>query len=68
MYAGAGGVVASLWNVADKSTYELMELFYTSLKTEPPAEALREAQVRLMKRYPSPYHWAPFYLTGGLMN
>jgi tetratricopeptide (TPR) repeat protein len=68
MYAGAGGVVASLWNVADKSTYELMELFYISLKTEPPAEALREAQISLMKRYPSPYYWAPFYLTGGLMN
>lgn len=66
LYAGAGGVVSSLWNVSDQSTFRLMEHFYDLLRSRPAAEALREAQIRLMKEYPSPYHWAPFYLTGGM--
>ncbi|MFH1488576.1 MAG: CHAT domain-containing tetratricopeptide repeat protein [Pseudomonadota bacterium] len=68
MYAGAGGVIASLWKVADQSTFTLMEYFYDALRTRPAAEALRDAQVKLMGAYPSPYHWAAFYLTGGLEN
>ena len=66
IYAGAGGVVASLWSVSDRSTYELMKYFYSGLKIKSPAVALQEAQVKLMKKYPSPYYWAPFYLTYGL--
>ena len=66
LYAGAGGVLASLWNVSDQSTYKLMEHFYEGLNTKPAADALKEAQIRLMKEYPSPFYWAPFYLTGGL--
>jgi len=66
IYAGAGGVVASLWSVSDRSTFELMDYFYGGLGAKSPAEALREAQIKLMKEYPSPYYWAPFYLTGGI--
>jgi len=66
IYAGAGGVVASLWSVSDRSTFELMKYFYGGLKTKSPADALQEAQTKLMKKYPSPYYWAPFYLTCGL--
>ena len=65
LYAGAGGVVSSLWSVSDQSTYELMDSFYAALKTKPPAEALRSAQLELMKTYASPYHWGTFYMTGG---
>lgn len=65
LYAGAGGVMASLWNVSDQSTYRLMEYFYDNLRSKSPATALKEAQIKLMKAYPSPYYWAPFYLTGG---
>lgn len=66
LYAGAGGVVASLWSVSDQSTYRLMEHFYDLLRSRPAAEALRQAQIRLRKEYPSPFYWAPFYLTGGM--
>ncbi|MCG8616885.1 MAG: CHAT domain-containing protein, partial [Desulfobacterales bacterium] len=68
LYAGAGGVVASLWSVSDQSTYELMDYFYSALKTQTPGEALRSAQIDLMKTYPSPFHWAAFYLTGGIVK
>ena len=66
LYAGAGGVLSSLWSVSDQSTYRLMEHFYGLLGSMPAAEALREAQIRLKKEFPSPFHWAPFYLTGGM--
>ena len=66
LYAGAGGVAASLWSVSDQSTYELMDHFYEGLAGNSPAVALRNAQIRLMASYPSPFFWAPFYLTGGL--
>lgn len=66
LYAGAGGVVASLWSVSDQSTYKLMNYFYAELNNKPPADALKEAQIKLMQEYPSPFYWAPFYLTGGI--
>jgi len=45
MYAGAARVVASLWNVPDKPTAELMKIFYKRMLTEGlgPAAALRAA-------------------------
>lgn len=64
MYAGARNVVASLWNVSDESTCRLMEYFYDALKEKPVSQALRQAQLRLMKEFPDPYFWAPFYVTG----
>lgn len=63
LYAGAGGVVASLWKVSDESTYKLMQYFYDDLP-KGAALALKNAQLKLMRDYPSPYFWAPFYLTG----
>lgn len=66
IYAGAGSVVSSLWSVADQSTYQLMTYFYEGLVNKTPAESLREAQLRLMKSHPLPFHWAPFYLIGGI--
>jgi CHAT domain-containing protein len=68
MYAGAAGVVASLWKVDDEATAELMKHFYTALfkKGLPPAAALRDAQLELMKypRWQSPYYWAGFVIQG----
>jgi CHAT domain-containing protein len=66
LYAGAGSVVASLWNVSDASTALLMERFYAHIEREAPDEALRLAQIDLTAQYPSPFHWAAFYLTGGV--
>lgn len=48
IHAGAPSVVASLWDVSDDSTVELMKAFYRNLKTMSKSEALRNAQLDLM--------------------
>jgi CHAT domain-containing protein len=68
MYAGAAGVVVSLWNVDDESTSALMEQFYRGILLDklPPSEALRRAQRWLAgnPRWHSPYFWAGFEIQG----
>jgi CHAT domain-containing protein len=68
MYAGAPSVVASLWQVDDGATAQLMKVFYRGLLQEqlPAAAALRAAQVEMMKKkhWQSPYYWAAFVLQG----
>ncbi len=68
MYAGAAGVVASLWKVDDEATAELMRHFYSGLLREDlsPAAALRAARVKVWRerRWRAPYYWAAFVLQG----
>jgi len=68
MYSGAPRVVASLWNVDDFATAELMKLFYQRMLKDglPAGAALRAAQLELsgQKRWASPYYWAGFVLHG----
>ena len=65
MLAGAKTLVISLWNVPDEATQELMEDFYTKiLLGVSRAEALREAQLELRKRYPDPRDWGAFICQG----
>ena len=68
MYAGVSRVVASLWQIDDRATAELMKRFYASMLTggERPASALRDAQIALskIKGWGSPYYWAAFTLQG----
>jgi CHAT domain-containing protein/Flp pilus assembly protein TadD len=68
MYAGSSRVVASLWNVSDVATAQLMENFYRAMEQDhvAPAAALRSAQVALwkQKRWHSPYFWAAFQIQG----
>lgn len=69
MYAGAARVVASLWQVDDVATAELMSLFYQGVlkKNQPPATALRAAQVHMWKQkrwQEDPYFWGAFQLQG----
>jgi CHAT domain-containing protein len=67
-YAGAPRVMASLWDVRDQATAELMRRFYRRLLRDGlrPAAALRQAQLAMMKeeRWASPYYWAGFVLQG----
>jgi CHAT domain-containing protein len=49
IYAGTPSVVASLWKIDDSSTAMLMSNFYRNLKTMTKAEALRQAQLQLIR-------------------
>jgi CHAT domain-containing protein/tetratricopeptide (TPR) repeat protein len=68
MYAGAPAVLASLWQVDDESTAELMQRFYRAMLKDGrrPAEALRAAQLEMMAnpRWAAPFYWAGFVLQG----
>ena len=65
LYAGTPAVMSSLWDVKDDSTAYLMTRFYTHLRQGTGrAEALRLAQMEIRHRFPHPYHWAAFVLTG----
>ncbi|MBD2165152.1 CHAT domain-containing protein [Calothrix membranacea FACHB-236] len=66
--AGARSTLASLWNVDDKSTAELMSQFYRELTSQKltKAEALRQAQLALLNnpKYQHPLFWAAYVLVG----
>lgn len=67
-YAGANAVVASLWNVNDASTEQLMRPFYGALASGNAIDdSLRAAKVSLLEqggRLSHPYYWAAFIVTG----
>ncbi len=74
LQVGVKSALATLWSVNDESTFDLISEFYTNLsKGMSKAEALRQAQIRLInakkipgvnKQYANPAHWAPFILSG----
>ncbi|MEM9364606.1 MAG: CHAT domain-containing tetratricopeptide repeat protein [Planctomycetota bacterium] len=68
--AGAKRVVATLWNVSDHHTPELMRAFWESIDSATtPAESLRRAQLQLMQQLRSqshpahPWFWAAVTLS-----
>ena len=65
LYAGASNIVASLWQVDDDATTMLMQNYYRRLDTgEPKRHALRHAQLATREKYPHPFFWAAFFITG----
>ena len=63
--AGAQSVVSTLWEVEDHATAQLMANFYEHLgRHEGKAEALRQAQLEMLKSGAPPYYWAGFQLDG----
>jgi CHAT domain-containing protein len=69
LFAGSASVLASLWEVNDRSTLELMEIFYRRLREGNKAAALATAQREMLRsggRYAHPYFWAPFALVGAV--
>jgi len=61
--AGVTTILATLWNVNDRSTALMMSAFYRQwLAGKPIQQALRDAIQELRKDYPSPFYWAPFVL------
>jgi CHAT domain-containing protein len=65
LYAGARSIVASLWEVDDAATEQLMLAFYGNLQTHDKRESLRLAQIDTRTRYPQPLFWAAFQIVGG---
>jgi CHAT domain-containing protein len=76
LYAGAASLVLSLWAVEDRSTAQVMEIFYRRLvEGWTKGAALRYAQQRFLGgqtawdldtvvSYAHPYYWASFCLVG----
>jgi CHAT domain-containing protein len=65
LYAGTRTIVASLWQVDDRATGDLMVAFYRSLAQGlSKRDALRAAQIEQLGKQPYPFYWAPFQLTG----
>ncbi len=65
IYAGTPSIITTLWQVSDRSSYELMRLFYQNLKAGlNKAEALQQAQIATLERHAHPYYWAAYQLTG----
>ena len=67
--AGSTSVMATLWDVDDKASVQLMQHFYEQLTKATggdKAGALAEAQreLRANKVLAHPYYWAPFILVG----
>ena len=68
-YSGSKSVVASLWEVNDKSTSEIMTSFYTNLKDgQTKSEAMNNAKRTYLSNHSlseqSPYYWSSFILIG----
>jgi CHAT domain-containing protein/Tfp pilus assembly protein PilF len=66
MFAGAPSVLASLWEVNDRSAVQLMRSFYGQLRNSDKATALARAQREMRTRgpYRHPYYWGAFTLVG----
>lgn len=65
--AGARSLVGSQWKAPSAATEMLMRAFHERLVAgDAPAEALRQAQLRLMReeRYSAPLDWAAFVVVG----
>ena len=65
IYAGAPTVVTTLWKVDDRASFRLMDAFYRALAAgASKAQALRRAQLTVMRDAPPPFFWAAYQLTG----
>jgi len=66
LYAGAGTLVLSSWEVNASSTRLWMETFYQQGQSSPPAEAARRALIAVKSRpeFAHPFFWAAFMMTG----
>jgi len=66
LYAGAGRLVLSAWEVNAASTRLWMTTFYQQGQGNSPADAARLALIAVKSRpeYSHPFFWAPFVMTG----
>ena len=65
LYAGARGVLLTLWDAYDSSTADFMKAFYGHLQRGwTKTRAAQEGMMELRERHPHPFYWAPFALIG----
>lgn len=70
LLAGSSSVMATLWQVDDRSTVEIMQGFYSRLvqdknaSSQATALARVQREIRQSSRYSHPFYWAPFILVG----
>ncbi len=67
LLAGGQSILASLWEVNDRSTLEFMVDFYRSLDKKDKAASLSQVQRQMSQsqgRYQHPYYWGSFVLIG----
>ena len=66
--AGARSAVATLWQISDAATVEIIDTFYeyTAKEGVTKARAMQLAQIRLIEqpRFQHPTDWAPFLMIG----
>lgn len=63
--AGAGGIIAGLWNMNDESTAKLMGAFYSQLVSDhSPANALRSTKMKWLKEQSLEIHKLPYFWAG----
>lgn len=69
-FAGAKGIVTTLWSVEDKKTMDFMLAFYGYLQKMPAAEALWQTRRELLTKRTGeaahPYYWAGFIGVGDM--
>ena len=67
LYAGAGGVVSTLWRIEDEGAAVMAERFYQHLASVGPIEALAASQRDALShpRYSAPFYWAGYTFSGG---
>jgi len=72
LHAGGGAVLASLWEVDDRPTLELMRAVYGRLGADGPAAALATAQRAMLASDDAllahPASWAAFAIVGGTLD
>lgn len=63
--AGTKTVMGSLWKISDAATVEFMEKFYAAyFNGKSITAAYFAAMIFMAEKYPHPYYWGPFVVTG----
>jgi CHAT domain-containing protein/tetratricopeptide (TPR) repeat protein len=64
-FAGASSIITTLWSVNDKTSADLMTLFYENLSQGMPKDvAMQQAKLAFVDENEAPFYWAGFIVIG----
>ncbi|MCB0851666.1 MAG: CHAT domain-containing protein, partial [Bacteroidetes bacterium] len=64
-FAGASSIVTTLWSVNDKTSADLMTLFYENLNQGMPRDqAMQKAKMAFIDENEAPFYWAGYIVIG----